>query len=263
MSYRHNFLVSTNSHRRHSLFKGSSETLHGELDMIAEGVVVTVAENLPNDEDVDIEDEVCETEDEGGETVEWGAEENLKSRNVRQLRRESSNSQRVNGCVTGNTKDLYKILSETIVFGWTEFNRHRELGPYIPSVFTDDKQFGFAVYNPVTDCLVLGKDYIPFFGPESEYPEAEYPGTKYAGIFILWLILHNRLFFRNEMDLDFECNFKPQVNVNKYEELQNYESSVRDNSVLFKFGTNFGLRIPKRKQLKRKHSEIESNQPSQ
>lgn len=188
--------------------------------MIAEGVVVTVAENLPNNEDVDTEYEGLGTEDEGGETVEWGAEENIKRGNVRQLRRESSNCQRVNQCVTGNTKGLYQILSQTIVFGWTEFNRHRNLSPYIPSVFIDDKQFGFAVYNPITDCLVLGKDYIPFFGPESEYPEAEYPGTKYAGIFILWLILHHRIFFRNEMDFDFECNFKQQMNVNKYEELK-------------------------------------------
>ena len=45
-------------------------------------------------------------------------------------------------------------MSQDIVFGWTEFDRHKTLSPFTPTVFIKDHGFIFLVYNPGTDALM-------------------------------------------------------------------------------------------------------------
>ena len=172
--------------------------------MMAEGIGVAVAEKISTDE----------TEVEGDATEVEGDE------------------------------NLCQIISQAIVFGWTEYNLHKELSPYIPTVFFDNKHFGIAVYNPDKDSLILTRDCVPFFG--------DGPEGKYFGIFILWLVLNHRMFFRETLDVYYDCKFKEQVDIKNYEHLKHYRDCVRDTSVMHKFRTTEGFGI-----LKRKHSEVD------
>ena len=86
-----------------------------------------------------------------------------------------------------------QAIGQSIVFGWTEYNRHKELSPYIPSIYINNKEYLFFIYNPELDSLISSTNYIKFL---NEKHPADLPKEDmYSGIFILWIILNLRLFF--------------------------------------------------------------------
>ena len=205
-----------------SLFTGSEHTLHGELDLMSEGVGLTIAERLA-DVAVDAEEP---TDSETNEEEETARLEETMVKEAAALQRQSS------------------VIAQTITFGWTQFNRHRDLSPYIPTVFIDAEKFVVHVYNPVSDSLLIYNYPLAFI-----WDKVEPLNEKYSGIFILWLILNYRLFFRRDIDIiEHSCKFKQHVRIEFYEDLKEYRNYIRTRIPGVQFGrTTVGI-----KQLKKK-----------
>ena len=197
--------------------------------MMCQGVGVTAAEKIPEvtgTEAVDHETEAEECE------IDTGTSEN-KSRQ-------------------------YQVISQAIIFGWTQYNRHKEMSPYIPTILIDGKQFGAFVYNPVSDRLLITENPLLFLAQVKKIPD------KFSGIFILWLILHHRIFFKKEILFvePFESKFKQQVKVEHYEKLDNYRDCIKDSTPGLQWGPG-GIGIAEKvlerealgKCRKRKHSD--------
>ena len=116
--------------------------------------------------------------------------------------------------------NICRILSQGIVFGWTEFNRNKTHSPYIPSVMMDGRKYMFVLYNPVTDTLLTSEGYIHY-----------YPFEDYFGLINLWVILNHRLFF-NKQSVDDEaipsCGFTTAMaeDLNKYQLLMDYKQYI-------------------------------------
>ena len=126
---------------------------------------------------------------------------------------------------TDDRPGLHQVIAQAITYGWTQYNRHRDLSPYIPSLFFDSTKFGLFVYNPKLDNLFVCEYPLMFIAEDTMTPD-----DKYSGIFILWLILHHRLFFRKETVYDqskYDCMFKDQVAIESYEGLKEYSICVR------------------------------------
>ena len=143
-----------------------------------------------------------------------------------------------------------QAISQTIVFGWTEYNRHKDLSPFIPSVLIDSEKFLFFIYNPETDTFLNCGDYIPFFTKKCP---PDLPKDRFSGIFIMWILLNHRLFFRSQMrgrGSPVKCGFKSQVELAPYERLQDF----RENICIPRRATNFNL-WGYRGVLKRKRSD--------
>ena len=145
-----------------------------------------------------------------------------------------------------------QVIAQAITLGWTEFNTHTHLSPFIPSLFLDKKQFGFIIYNPIDDSLMISEKSVLFIDEDSNNE------NKYAGIFVMWIILHYRLFFRKNIDFDDDddddvaCGFIKQVNVGAYKRLNAFSQRVVHTMPSFKWVP--GLCLQKRK---RKRSETE------
>ena len=197
---------------------GSDATWHGELDLLARGmkepnsvVGIVAARNIEKVEgDADMHDI---SDDEGSLDSNQGKCTNLEYKKHEE------------------PSDKCEAISQSIVFGWTEFNRHKDLNPYIPSIYIDQEKFLFFIYNSELDSLISSANYINFFYEKisSDLPKAD----KYSGIFILWIILNHRLFFRRKIQGGFhlECGFTKQLSkesLQAYQELKDYEVFVQD-----------------------------------
>ena len=142
-----------------------------------------------------------------------------------------------------------QVIAQAITLGWTEFNTHTHLSPFIPSLFLDKNQFGFIIYNPQDDSLMISEKSVLFIDENSNNE------NKYAGIFVLWIILHHRLFFRKTIDFDDDdvaCGFIKQVDVDAYKRLNAFSQRIVHTMPSFKWVP--GLCLQKRK---RKRSESE------
>ena len=175
------------------------------------------------------------------------------------MERQSSNGRSVNVEFKKKTDDRagrQQVIAQAITYGWTQYNRHRHLSPYIPSLFIDGTKFGMFMYNPKLDSLFVCECPLMFITGDAMKPH-----DKYSGIFILWLILHYRLFFRKETVYDkskYCCKFKEQVTIQSYEELKDYSVCVRGHSDGIQWGpAKLGLWTEerKRRERKRKHSD--------
>ena len=210
-----------------SLFTGSEHTLHGELDLMSVGVGLIVAERLA---DVTVDTE-GPTESETEEEEESARLEETMVKEAAALQRQSS------------------VIAQTITFGWTQYNRNKDLhlGPYIPTVFIDGEKFVVYVYNSVSDSLLIYNYPLAFI-----WDKVEPLNEKYSGIFILWLILNYRLFFRTDIDIiESSCKFKQQVRIEFYEDLKEYRTYVKTHIPGIQFGrTTVGIKQLKKKKAK-------------
>ena len=217
-------------------FKGSEVTLHGELD-IRSLVGITAAEKIPDyvdEEDTSLERRLSN----GSVNVEFEKK-------------------------SDDRPGLQQVIAQAITYGWTEYNRHRQLSPYIPSLFIDGTKFGMFVYNPKLDSLFVCECPLMYITGGAMKPH-----DKYSGIFILWLILHYRLFFRKETVYEnsnrYCCRFKEHVRIQSYEELKDYSVCVRGHTDGIQWGpAKLGLWAEerKRRERKRKHSDSDGQYP--
>ena len=117
------------------------------------------------------------------------------------------------------------VLAQSIVFGWTEFNRHQNYSPYIPSLLMDKQHFLIIVYNPKEDSLMTSKHTIKFYPFDDDF----------SGIIIIWLVLNHRLFFQKTSNFAEEaavaCGFRSQMvqksTIQDYEKLATYQTCVK------------------------------------
>ena len=118
---------------------------------------------------------------------------------------------------------MQQVISQAIVFGWTEYNRHKTLSPYIPSIYIDRHCFLISVYNPVKDLMLLPIHAAKFIEPLG----ISDPLEKYSGIFLLWVVINHRIFFKKDVAINFDCGFKSQIKAKPYENLKNFHSVVK------------------------------------
>ena len=146
-----------------------------------------------------------------------------------------------------NVGGMQQVISQAVVFGWTEHNRHRNLSPYIPSVYIDNHGFCILVYNPVKDSLILAIHAVRFI---DEALGIRNSLDVYSGIFALWIVLNHRLFFKKDIEHNVESGFKSQVAVHHYEKLTAFQSQVRNNfevsPICFESCVTFGDKKRKR-----------------
>ena len=145
-----------------------------------------------------------------------------------------------------------QVIAQAITFGWTEFNKHSHLSPFIPSLYLDKKQLGVLVYNPQDDSLMISEKSVLFINENMENED------KYAGIFLLWLILHHRLFFRKNIDFNYDdvaCSFIKQVDVDAYKRLNTYSERILHTIPGFKWKPTGLIFEPYKGERKRKWSE--------
>ena len=145
-----------------------------------------------------------------------------------------------------------QIIAQAITFGWTEFNTHTHLSPFIPSLYLDKKQLGVLVYNPQDDSLMISEKSVLFINEDMENED------KYAGIFLLWIILHHRLFFRKTIDFNYDdvaCGFVKQVDVDAYKKLNTYSERILHTIPGFKWVPTGLIFEPYKGERKRKRSE--------
>ena len=177
---------------------GSQDTWHGEVDIIGLGdhiperVVVTTAKEIGSGDN---------NEDRCGDSL---------------------------GEYTNQYTFKEQTISQAIVFAWTQYNRHKNLSPFIPSVLIDAEKFLFFIYSPAHDILLSCEDYIQLFN--KKYPR-DLSKDRFAGFFMLWVILNHRLFFRKQIvgiDSPVKCGFKEKMlNLAAYEKLENFQLFVQ------------------------------------
>ena len=198
---------------------GSDATWHGELDLFAlsmkEPTVVDIvaAKNIEKGEGDAGTHDISVDEDSLDSTSSQGERTNLEFK------------KQVEPPGKG------QAIGQSIVFGWTEFNSHKYLSPYIPSIYIDKQEFLFFIYNPELDSLISSANHIIFFYEKlsSDLPKED----KYSGIFILWIILNHRLFFRKNIlgGFHLECGFTKQLSeesLQAYKELKEFAVFVQD-----------------------------------
>ena len=56
---------------------------------------------------------------------------------------------------------MTQVIMQAITFAWTEFNRHPDQIPLIPTIYLNNFEFTFIVYNPER-FLVWAKQFVTF-----------------------------------------------------------------------------------------------------
>ena len=180
-----------------SYFLGSRQTWHGELDLCAVGVGLTAAiPDRSGDSDM--------IDDDG----------------------EDSQGKRTNLEFIMDWKAHSHAIAQAIVFGFTEFNRHRDLSSLIPTVLLNHECFLVLIYDPVTDSLMGPRN--PVYYINKNITEETDP-RRYLGIFFLWLVLNHRFFFAKKVrDVQIvTCKFRKKTEKEKklreYEKLREFQ----------------------------------------
>ena len=155
------------------------------------------------------------------------------------LRRRSSNGRTVNiefkKKISDKSEDEQQVIAQSIVFGWTQVNRHPEKSPFIPTVFIDSMKFTFIIYNPESDGLLLSDCSVLFIDNRFEAL-----ADKFSGIFVLWLVLHHRIFFKRQISYEIPpCGFKSEMKeqLEFYKSLHDYRKNVKVNTECPQWGT--------------------------
>ena len=79
--------------------------------------------------------------------------------------RRSSNRHEINlevEKVIDDTARIQQVTSQAITFGWTQYNRHKDLSPYIPTLYIDASKFGLFLYKPEKDSLFVTENPFVF-----------------------------------------------------------------------------------------------------
>ena len=185
---------------------------HGELDIIGGSETTSITSIATSTVDRD-GDQVEVDQDSELEEVDRDSEQD-------EVEDEEDDDESPGMEVKTNRTDICHILSQAIVFGWTEFNRHKNYSPYIPSILIDSRKYMFVLYNPDTDTLLTSEGFVHY-----------YPFEDYFGLINLWIILNHRLFF-NKHSIDNEsippCGFKRVMaeDLSKYQSLKDYKQSI-------------------------------------
>lgn len=191
---------------------GTERTWHGELDLLAGneaipmnatnvGIVRPTEANLDDTQELQTE-EAVEQEDDASSSQGDRTDLEIKTENI------------YSGLA------LCQILAETIVFSWTEYNRHLDYSPCIPSVLMANGKFAAFVYNSVNDELYATTGYVHLSSK-----------NQIVGIFSLWVFLNHHLFFRKKKQtaLSKVCGFRSSLSsslLKQYEELKEYKKQI-------------------------------------
>ena len=149
---------------------GNNELWHGELDLLAGNESAAIQVNTTN---ID-EEEDCEDQEHVGSP---SCQTNMETKKECPYKGQA----------------LCQIVGQSIVYAWTEFNRHPE-SPLIPSVLIMHEDFTFFIYNDITDELFSANGFTRLRPDEQSR-------DKYAGIVLLWILLNHRLFFRHKLNI--------------------------------------------------------------
>ena len=231
---------------------GSDETWHGELDLFSLGVGVTATTDIEETSNTsDTCDSCDESADDSRVDIACGGGDS-ETRSAALNEEAGSQGERINGEYKldekhKNVGGMQHVISQAVVFGWTEHNRHRNLSPYIPSVYIDNHGFCIVVYNPVKDSLILAIHAVRFI---DEALGIRNSLDVYSGIVALWIVFNHRLFFKKDIEHNVESGFKSQVAVHHYEKLTAFQSQVRNNfevsPICFESCVTFGDKKRKR-----------------
>ena len=151
-------------------------------------------------------------------------------------------------------------IAQTIVFGFTEFNRHRDSSRLIPTILVNHEYFIVMIYDPVEDSLMGPRFPVYFINPNIE--DKTNP-QRYLGIFILWIVLNHRFFFVNNVrGVDMvRCKFRSKME--KENKIREYEK-LHEFVVPFEVRTDMqtSMEYPRYAYLvhgdKRKHSDSDN-----
>lgn len=154
-------------------------------------------------------------------------------------------------------KEFNQAVAQTIVFAFTEYNRHPDKNSVIPSVLIDKTHFYILLYSPVSDFLVtacLRYNYGPDFGENSIFMRV---------IITLWVILNYKLFFHKcpELLRLKTTGFSNKIdNLCKYKELKQFSNHISepiDDTSQFPLGCSFAS-LTNTRESKFYFDEIES-----
>jgi hypothetical protein len=159
------------------IFLGSSQTWYGELDLIAGNQVESA--NVSN---IIVAEEIFRADTDVTET------QNDEDFN-------DSPGEKTNVEVKQKIVDIKQVISQSVVFAFTEYNRHPTKGAFIPSIVVSRDCFCFVIYNPVMDLLLVSGDIEYSYDNVDELDENNFCR---AFIFI-WIIVNHRAFFRPDV----------------------------------------------------------------
>ena len=231
---------------------GSDKTWHGELDLFSLGVGVTATTDI---EESSGTSDTCDSSDQNADVSRVdiaGGGDDSGPHSVADNEEAGSQGERTNmefklDVKQKNIGGMKQVISQAVVFGWTEHNRHRNLSPYIPSVYIDNHGFCILVYNPVKDSLILAIHAVRFI---DEALGIRNSLDVYSGIFALWIVFNHRLFFKKDIEHNVESGFKSQVAVHHYEKLTAFQSHIRNSfevsPICFESCVTFGDKKRKR-----------------
>ena len=175
------------------------------------------------------------------------------TRPVQQLERRSSEKD----VLKEKIRDQEKVIAQSIVFGWTQYNRHPDKGADIPTIYIDSEKYGVFIYNPEEDSLLISEWPILFTSDKPELTLAD----KYSGIFILWVFMNHRIFFKKQITAQrWDCGFKTMMaqDIEFYKQLKSYSNSIKINTPGLQWNQGgMGICTPKQpdKGIKRKSPE--------
>ena len=126
---------------------------------------------------------------------------------------------------TDDTRPVQQVIAQSIVFGWTQYNRHPDKGADIPTIYIDSKKYGVFIYNPEADSLLISEWPLLFC---SDRPMKTL-SDKYSGIFILWVFMNHRIFFKKQITSRWDCEFKILMaqDMEFYKQLKSYSNSIK------------------------------------
>ena len=154
-------------------------------------------------------------------------------------------------------RDQEQVIAQSIVFGWTQYNRHPDKSADIPTIYIDSEKFGVLIYNPEADSLLISQWPILFFSDHSYNTLAD----KWSGIFILWVFMNHRMFFKKQITASrMDCGFKTLMaqDIEFYKQLKSYSNSIKINTRGLQWNQGgMGICTPKQpdKGIKRKFPE--------
>ena len=200
---------------------GSPDAWHGELDLYALGEGMTPVKAVVTD---------------AGDSVGGDSPDSVGERTNLELKAVALEHQ------------ISQPIQQAITFAWTEYNRHPKLSPLYPTVYLNNFEFSFIVYNPVTDSLLAPGYFISLVSKKVEKNDV----NRYLGIFFLWLILNHRFFFIKDLRIEEQpCGFKAKSKavLEKYEQLNTFSRHICKRS-----GYGYGhISLARKPRKKRKH----------
>jgi hypothetical protein len=159
---------------------GSEEIWHGEVDMLAgnkvkgENLVACTIQILDETDEVDPD------------------EDTFLNHNISSV---IGVTEEMKLCYSADK--MNRFVAQSVVFAFTQYNRHRDLCRLIPSVLLSPTYFQVLIYDPVDDLMFRSNKFYFSFNENDCRPW-----------FILWIILNYRTFFQMKLStsLNISCS---------------------------------------------------------